>query len=175
MSTTVKWGLITGMVYVIFSLLSNLLGLAEKGGFSITTLSVNAVLLVATFYTIYSGIKEVKEQALGGYLNTGQGFKIGMGIALIASLIAFVFTLVYLKFIDPSMIDRIKEMAQDQWEKQGMTEEQIEAASKYSGIFMNSWFISLMTIVSVLFWGLIKSFAAATMLKNEPPQTVQTP
>ncbi len=175
MSTTVKWGLITGMVYVIFSLIGNLLGLAEKGGFSIMALGLNTALLGATFYTIYAGIKEAKEHSFGGYLTTGQGFKTGMGIALIASLVAFMFTLIYLQFIDPSMVDRIKEIAHTQWEKQGMSDEQIEAASKFSGFMMNAWFMSLMTIISVLFWGLIKSFAAASMLKNEAPPTAPTP
>ena len=172
MSTTVKWGLITGMVYVFFSLISNMLGLAQKGGFTMVGLAVTGGLLLATFYTIYLGIKEAKEHDLGGYLTTGQGFRIGMGIALIASVISFAFTLIYMNFIDPTMVDQIKEMAAEQWEKQGMTEEQIEAASKYSGMFMNPWVISLMTIVSVLFWGLIKSLVAASILKKEAPPTL---
>jgi len=169
MSIKVKWGLITGMVYVFFSLISNMLGIAEKGGFSVIGLAVNTLLMVVSFYTIYLGVKEVKEQELGGYMTTGQGFKAGMGIALIASLLAFAFTLIFLNFIDPSFIDKIQDMTHDQWEKQGMTEEQMEAASKMSGMFMNQWFFSLMVIVSVLFWGLIKSVVAGSMLKNEPP------
>lgn len=172
MSTTVKWGLITGMVSVFFALISNMLGLSEKGGFTLASVAITIASLGASFYTIYLGIKEAKEQNFGGYLTVGQGFKTGMGIALIAGLISFVFTLVYLHLIDPGMVDRIKEMAAAQWESQGMSEEQIEAASKYSGMFMNPWFFSLMAIVSALFWGLIQSLIAASILKKEAPPTL---
>lgn len=172
MSTTVKWGLITGMVNVFFGLIGNMLGVAEKGGFTLISVALTVASLGATFYTIYLGIKETKEEKLGGYITVGQGFKTGMGIALIGSLIGFVFTLLYLNLIDPTMVDRITEMAESQWEQQGMSEEQIEVARGYSGMFMNAWFFSLMAIVSGLFWGLIQSIIAASILKKEAPPTL---
>lgn len=173
MSTTVKWGLITGMVGVFFGLISNILGVAEKGGFTLISVTLTIASLGAAFYTIYLGIKEAKEEKFGGYLTVGQGFKTGMGIALIGSLVGFVFTLIYLHLIDPDMVGRISATAEEQWEKQGMSEEQIEAARSYSGMFMNAWFFSLMAIVSGLFWGLIQSIIAASILKKEAPVRLQ--
>ena len=172
MSTTVKWGLITGMVSVFFGLVSNMLGLSEKGGFTGMSLLLTVLSLGATFYTIYLGIKEAKEEKFGGYLTVGQGFKTGMGIALIASLISFAFSLIYLNLIDPDMVSRVTAVAEEQWEQQGMSEEQIEAARSMSGMFMNAWFFSLMAIVFGLFWGLIQSLIAASILKKEAPPTL---
>ena len=172
MSTTVKWGLITGMVYVFFSLIGNLLGVSEKGGFTGMSLALTIVSLGASFYTIYLGIKETKETKLSGYLTVGQGFRIGMGIALIASLISFAFSLIYLLVIDPDMVERIKESAIAQWEQSGMTEEQIETLSEQSAPFMTPWFFSLMGVLFGLFWGLIQSLIAASMLKKEAPPTL---
>ena len=94
MSTTVKWGLITGMVYVFFSQIGNMLSISEKGGFSGMSMLMIALTLGASLYTIYLGIKEAKEEKFGGYLTVGQGFRIGMGIALIASLLSFAFSLI---------------------------------------------------------------------------------
>lgn len=174
MSITMKWGLITGMVYVIFSLINNMLGLQDAGGFSAKAVLSNAALFGATLFTIYLGVKEARDTDGGGYMTFGQGFKSGMAISLITALIASVFTFIYLKFIDPGFLDKIMAMTQDQWEKQGMSEEQIEAAQKYSGFMMNAWAFSLIMIVSVLFWGLIKSLIAAAILKNEAPPSVPT-
>lgn len=172
MSTTVKWGLITGMVSVFIGLIGNMLGVAEKSGFTLLSISLMLASIGGTFYTIYLGIKETKEEKFGGYLTVGQGFKTGMGIALVGSLIAFVFNLIYFNLIDPGMVDRISAMAEEQWEQKGMSEEQIEAMRGYSGMFMNAWFFSLMAIVGGLFWGLIQSLIAASILKKEAPPTL---
>ena len=174
MSTKVKWGLITGAVYIIFSLINNLLGLMDEGGFTLPALLSNTALFAVTFFTIFSGIKETKEQKLGGYLTFGQGFRSGMGIALIAALIVFAFTLIYLYLIDPGTIDKVMEMTEETWEKQGMPEEQREVSRKYMAMFMTPWAFSLIAIVSCIFWGLIKSLIASSILKNEAPPTVPT-
>ena len=67
MSITLKWGLITGMVYVIFSLVSNMLGLQQGGGSS-AGLGILIYLLQwgGTFFTIYMGVKEIRDLVLEG-------------------------------------------------------------------------------------------------------------
>ena len=174
MSTKVKWGLITGAVYVIFSLINNLLGVMDEGGLSLTAMLSNAVLFGATFFTIYSGIKETRDQQMGGYLTFGQGFRSGMGMVLIASLIILAFTLIYIYLIDPGLIDKVKEMAEESWDKQGMEEDQREIARKFSAPFMTPWAFGLIAVVSCLFWGLVKSLIASSLLKKEGPPSVPT-
>ena len=98
MSTTVKWGLITGMVYVISSLISNLLGLQQGGGGSMGLgMLVNILLFGITFYTLFLGVKEVRDTELNGYLNMGQAFRSGMKIAVIAGVIGAIFSFIYMK------------------------------------------------------------------------------
>ncbi len=169
MSTTMKWGLITGMVYVIFALINNILGLQEGGGFSMTALLSNALVLGATFFTIYLGIKEVRDTQLDGFLSFGQGFKSGMAITLIAAIVSALFTFIYIKFIDPGMIDKITAMTEAQWEEQNMPEEQMAMARQWMGYFMNPMIMSLIAAVSVLFWGMVKSLIATALLKKDAP------
>ena len=166
MSTKVKWGLITGAVYVVFSLINNLLGLMDEGGFTLPALLSNTALFAVTFFTIFTGIKETKEQTLNGFITFGQGFRSGMGIALIASLIVFVFSLIYLYVIDPGMIDKVMEMTEESWDKQGMPEEQREVARKYTSMFMTPWAFSLIAIVSCIFLGPYKIFDCFSYLKE---------
>lgn len=172
MSSTLKWGLITGMVYVIFSLASNMLGLQQGSGGS-AGLGILIYLLQwgATFFTIYTGVKEIKENELGGYIDVGQAFKKGMAIALIGGLISSVFTLIYMNFIDPDMGDRILEGAEEQWDQANMPEEQREMSRKVTGIFLNPWIMAPFVIVWIALGGMIKSLIAGSILKNEAPPT----
>ncbi|HZV69479.1 MAG TPA: DUF4199 domain-containing protein [Saprospiraceae bacterium] len=172
MSTTLKWGLITGMVYIILSLATNMLGVHESGS-QMLGFGMNAIILVATFITIYMGVKEARDQDLGGYLTLGQGFLTGFKIALIAGIISAVFTLIYTKIIDPDFADKIMEGVEEQWDKAGMPEDQREMARKWTGYMMNPYVLTAISLVSALFWGLIKGLVAGAMLKKEaPPSTM---
>ncbi len=173
MSITLKWGLITGMVYVIFSLVSNMLGLQQGGGSS-AGLGILIYLLQwgGTFFTIYMGVKEIRDLELGGYINVGLAFRKGMAIALIGGLISAVFTLIYMNFIDPDMGDRILEGAEEQWDAANIPEEQREMSRKFTGIFLNPWIMAPFVIVWAALGGMIKSLIAGSILKNEAPPTV---
>lgn len=172
MSTTMKWGLITGAVYVIFSLINNLLGLSEGGGFSMIGLLSNTLLFLVTLFTIYTGVKEIRDNAFEGYLTFGQGFKSGMAIALIAAIIVAIFTYVYIAFIDPGMIDKIIATTEAQWEEQNMSDAQMDQARSMMGYFMNPFIMCLIAAVSVIFWGVIKSLVSAALLKKEAPLVI---
>ncbi|MDZ4746874.1 MAG: DUF4199 domain-containing protein [Saprospiraceae bacterium] len=173
MSITLKWGLITGMVYVIFSLVSNMLGLQQGSGGS-AGLGILIYLLQwgSTFFTIYLGVKEIRENELGGYIDIGQAFKKGMAIALIGGLISALFTLIYMNFIDPEMGDRILEGAEDQWDQANMPEEQREMSRKIMGIFLNPWIMAPFVIVWIALGGMVKSLIAGSILKKEAAPTV---
>jgi hypothetical protein len=172
MSTTMKWGLITGAVYVIFALINNILGVQEGSGFSMIGLLTNTLILAATFFTIYLGIKEIRETHLKGFLTFGEGFKSGMGIALIACIISGAFTYIYVSFIDPGLIDRVIAITEAQWEESNMPEESMDRARQMMGYMMNPMFMSLIAAVSVIFWGIIKSLIASALLKVDAPPII---
>ncbi len=178
MSTTIKWGLITGMVYVIFSLLSNMLGI--QGGSSSGAASaglgilVNFILMVVTFFTIFMGIKEVRDSDLSGFITMGQAFKSGMKIALVAGLIAGAFTVIYMTVIDPGLSDKILEGAEAQWDSMNVPEEQREFSRKITTIFTNPVIMAPFMILWVAFWGMIKSLVSGAILKRDAPPTLPT-
>jgi len=175
MSTTVKWGLITGMVYVFFSLISNMLGLQQGGGGTSNMglgMLMNVLLFAGTFYTLYLGVKECREQDMDGYMTLGQGFKAGMKIAVIAATISGIFTFIYMKFIDPDMVDRIMEASEAQFDEMNVPEEQREMSRSIAGWFLNPVLMAPFMFIWVSFWGLIKSLIAGSMLKREAPPTL---
>ncbi len=174
MSTTLKWGLITGMVYVIFTLIENMLGIQQGGGGAAGMgigFLVRTLLMVATFFTIFLGVKESRETDLNGYMTMGQGFLTGFKIALIAGVITAIFTLVYMKFIDPDITDKVMTAAEEKFDEMNVPEEQREMSRKITGMFMNPYILSAFMIVWVIFWGIIKALVAAAILKKDPPPT----
>lgn len=176
MSAALKWGLITGMVYVIFSLISTMMGIQESGGAKMgLSLLINTVMMVATFFTIYMGLKEIRDTDQGGYITVGESIRKGMKIALIAGLIIGAYTILYAKLIDPDMEARMMEAAESQWDKMGMPEEQREVSRKWAGFMMNPYALAPLMLVMVAFWGLLKSLVAGLILKKDPPMIVPPP
>lgn len=177
MSTIVKWGLITSMVYITFSLVSNLLGI-QQGGEGAGSMGLGMLFsflqFVATFFTIYLGIKETRDEDLGGYLTLSQAFKAGLKIAFIAGLIAGLFTFIYMQFIDPDMADRIMSASEEQMDEMGVPEENREMSMKFTNFMTNPIYMAAFLIIWVVFWGMIKALVAGMILKKDPPITVPT-
>ena len=172
MSIAIKWGLITGMVLVVQSLISNLLGIGQDpdAGPGMGYL-IAAIGLVATFFTIYMGIKEIRDAEMNGYMNTGLALRKGLKIALIAGLILGVFTIIYNKFIDPGITDRIIAAQEEQMIRKNMSEEQIEMGKKFLGFFKNTFFTACSVVLMTCFWAIFQSLIAGAMLKKEAPPT----
>jgi ethanolamine transporter EutH len=170
MSAAIKWGLICGAVYVISSLTSSLLGFetATKVGWMI-----NIVVFIVTLFLTYLGIKEIRDNEQNGYLTFGEGFRSGMKIALIAGVIACVFSLLNMYLINPGFMEEMRAMMDDQMSE--MPEEQAAMSKKIMGIFSNPIIASVFMIVYVAFWGLFKSLIASSILKKEAPPTFTPP
>ena len=171
MSTILKWGLITGMVYVAFSLISNLLGIQSGEGNKSLGFILYTVLMVVTFFTIYNGIKEFKQDDLNNTMTFGEGFMAGLKITLIAGAIAGVFAFIYMSFIDPDMGDKILSAAEDEWDRQNASEEQRALGRKITGYLLNPIFMTFFTILYIAFWGVLKSLLASKLLKT-PESTI---
>ncbi|MEO6132704.1 MAG: DUF4199 domain-containing protein [Saprospiraceae bacterium] len=170
MSTTLKWGLITGMVYIVFFLVTYMMGVQQSGS-KMLQFGSNTLLLFITFIPIYLGVKEARDNDLGGYLTLGQGFLTGFKIALIAGILSAIFAIIYFNFIDPDFADKLMVGIEEQWEKAGMAEEQKEMARKWTGYFMSPIAFAAFSFLGPVFWGLIKGLVAGALLKKEAPPT----
>lgn len=156
----VKYGLICGLVIVIAQLAGFLLDLQSMG----TGASIVSWLLVfaITFAIIYKGCAEHRD--IHGNISTGQGFKIGVTAGLIAGLIAGLFGVLYSEVIDPEMTERIMEAAREDWEERNMTEEQMEQAEKWAGMFSNPALAIPASIIWYSIGGMIKGPISGAIL-----------
>jgi Na+/H+-dicarboxylate symporter len=135
-------------------------------------LLIQGVLMVITFFTIYMGIKEIRDEELNGVMTTGLAIRKGMKIALIAGILAGVFSVIYTKLIDPGFIDRMMEATETKFDEMNAPESQREISRSIMKFMFNPFLTVPFTILWVCFWGLLKSLVAGSMLKKEAPPSV---
>jgi hypothetical protein len=176
MSAAIKWGLITGAVYIIHSLVLTLMGIgpgqSDPGMMGLSFL-INVILFGVTFFTVYTGVKDIRDNEMGGFIDFKSAFKSGMKIALIAALISAVFGLLNMYVINPGIMEEMNAAMEESYEK--MEPDQAEAMSKWMGFMKNPILLAFFGILWVAFWGIIKSLIAASMLKKEAPPSFPPP
>lgn len=153
-----KWGLIYGLITTIIVIVPYILEVqATWTGF---------LPLVVAIVCYVLATKEFKRDN-GGFMTFGEGFKICIVAALIAGVLRSVIQYVYVKFIDPGVTERITQAVEDEWRRQGMTEEQIQQMQGFSSGFSNPEITLVMGIVLVLLGGLIWGSIVSAINKNE--------
>ena len=106
-------------------------------------------------------------KALGGGISYGQALGIAVASAFVASVITAVFTFILYKFIDPGLIDQIRLASEEQLYQRGMPDEQIDAALAVTSKFQTPEIISVMSVFSLTFMGLIIGAVTAIFTKKQ--------
>ncbi len=123
----IRYGLILGLILIIISIIFEFLNLEFK-----TQQNLNYGSFIFVLAAIILAHKAFKEGG-DGFMSLGQGIGIGTLLSVISGVISGIFTYVYLKFIDDSMLQEIKDLQIEGMEKQGMSDAQIEQAMEYAG------------------------------------------
>jgi hypothetical protein len=158
-----KYGIIIGLVFIIYGMIIEFLGLDIEIAQKFNYLSY--VFLVIGLVLAHKAFKEGGD----GFMSIGQGLKIGMLISLVAGLLSAIFTYAYIKFIDDSMLTKIKDLQIEKMEEQGMDDAQIEQAMEIAGKFMSAEMIPVWAILGMLFIGFILSLIVSLFTKKANP------
>lgn len=146
----IRYGLILAGVSVAYFLIATLLGLntTEGPGQWASLIFVVVVLVLAHQY--------YKEKG-DGFMSYGQGMGIGFFATLISSTISSLFTYVYIKFIDATWIEQLKEMQLEQLEERGMSDDEIEMAMSMMDMFTTPGSIFIFGVIGGVIGGVIIS------------------
>lgn len=159
-----NYGLLLGAVSVIFAFMLYTLDMHYQGGFGV--MAVSALLSLAA---IIIGLIQFKK-ANGGYMSFGQGFKIGIGICLIAGIIGIIFNQIMQNVIDPDMMAKAMEYQEGQLIERGLTPQQASDQMEMGKQFAEPmWQITFGLIGSVLF-GVLLSIVPALVIKKAKPE-----
>ncbi|QSE95907.1 DUF4199 domain-containing protein [Fulvivirga lutea] len=160
-SVSIKWGLILGIISIALFLT---IAIAQLQGNS----AIQWFGYIPAILLIFLAHKEFKEQG-DGFMSYGQGLGIGTLIVAISSAISSVFAYVYIKFIDPTYMDIVKELQVEEMMNSGMSDAEIEQALEFSQGFMTPGFIMIMAFLVSVFFGFLISLVVSAITKNNNP------
>ena len=159
----IKYGIIMGLIFIVLGMIFQFLDLDME------TLQIvgntNYVVLIIGIVLAHKAFKEGGD----GYLSMGQGLGIGTLISLIGGALSGVFSYIYIKFIDDSMLTKIKDFQIEKMEDQGMDDATIEKSMEMIGKFMSAEMIPVWSVLGMLFIGFILSLIVSLFTKKANP------
>lgn len=160
-SVGLRYGVINGLIQVMYFLILTTAGLAVSGGFAPW---VGFLISIVVLFLAHKYFKENGD----GYMTYGQGIGIGFWTGLVSAGISSIFTYIYAK-IDPGYIASIREKAVHDMEAQGQSQQQIDTAMKFVEMFTSAEAILGMGLVFGVL-GMIVIALIVSIFTQKPPE-----
>jgi len=128
-SVGIKYGLILAGISTVYFLGMTFAGIDMTQG---PGRWVSFIFYLAIIFLAQQNFKEEGD----GFMPYGKGIGISFWIGLVSSVAYSIFFYVYVKFVDSSFIENMKNVQMEQMQERGMSQEQIDQAMQISGAFM---------------------------------------
>ncbi|WP_020606302.1 DUF4199 domain-containing protein [Spirosoma spitsbergense] len=157
--TALKWGLITGIALVVYSIILYTLDQTTNGALSLVIYGILIGGLIV-------GMREYRTNN-GGYMTYGEGMGLGALLSAIAGLLSSAFTVFYTQIIDPGFQERIVGQVRDQMEQQGkMSDEQIDQAIEWMQKFQSPGLQFMFGLLGTILIGVVLSLIIAAFIRR---------
>ncbi len=160
-STVLTWGLYLGIASIVFTLIQSYGGLLGNTTIGLLWYVIMIVMVVL-------GIKNYKEKQNDGYIKYSQGLGLGTLIGLFGGVVYGAFIYVFYAIIDPSVHEKIIAITQEKALEQGASEAGLEQAEGIMNIMLSPAVMSVMVVISAVFWAFVFSLIISAILKKDP-------
>ena len=161
--TILVFGSIASLVLLLF-----ILGLTFLNWHSAT---VGYTAMVIAFSFIYVGIRTYRENYNAGVISFGKAFRIGLGIAFLASTSYVVFWMIDYTWFMPDFMDKYAAVMVKQAHESGLTgaalDKKLAGINQMKELYKSKIMVILFTYLEVLPVGLIITLLAALILKRK--------
>lgn len=164
MKSAMTFGLITGLVVVVYTLL-----LYMTDSYLTKNSFLGILQWVFIAIGIYWGIKSYRDQYEGGYITYGKSLGLGALISVFAGVIMGIFTYLLYVVIDPELMEKSIKLAQEEMLRSGLSEERVAAATKLQQQFTSPIIMLISSVFSMAFFGTIISLVVSIFTKREKP------
>lgn len=156
------YGLITGVAMIIIMLLLHLANLYMTPG-------LQYLIYIGTIVGMYLGIVNYRDKILNGYITYGGAFYSGFLIGLFSTILYVIFFFIYIKFINPGMIDDMMTMARQKLEEKAgdLSEDQMDMAMSMQAKFMSPPMLALFGLIGNLIFSTIIALILAIVTKKQ--------
>ena len=156
-----NYGLILGGISVVYSILLWVLGQTMNKPLSY-------VGMLFTIGVMFYGTKEYRDKHLGGFMTYGKAFTSNFLIGLYSAIIGTIFAFVLFKYLDPKLLETIKETAIEtaMQKNPSVTQEQLESSMSF---FMSPVFFTISALLGGAFFAAILALLVSIFHKKELP------
>jgi len=161
LKNAMNFGAMLGLATMIESFIFQLLKV--RGGFTSQIL----MMVVLTVFIVLGCMQYRKSN--NGYMSYGQGLGQGVLISFFGSILLGFFTYVFFKYASPESLKEIIDLAQEQLEDQGLSEDQVDMAMQMQSKIMTPGIMGITMILTNTFLGTIISLISSAVLKKENP------
>jgi hypothetical protein len=162
-STGVRFGLIGAVLSIVYFLILSVAGLAgSKGVWSWIGYLITAAV-------IFFAHKYYKENA-DGFMSYSQGIGIAAWIGLVSAVISSIFMYIYIKFVDTTFVETIKQTQLDAMQQKGMSDQQIDQTMKIASMFMTPEAIFLFALIGGIAATIIIGLIVTIFTQKKNPQ-----
>lgn len=156
-----RYGLFTGLVSIVYSLILFLADLNLNRGLG----AISYVILIIGIVLAY---REFKKENLG-YMSYGQGLGIGTLLGIITGVMSGIFIYVYVSFVDPTFLEKVREAQIIELERQNYSDEQIEQALAMAERFTGPAMMAIFAVVGSIILAFLFSLVIAAIMRNSRP------
>ena len=162
--TWLNYGLITAVILIVFELVFYVLDLPRE-----------SYIKLISYLVFIGGIiwaaKSYRDIHADGLISYGKSFTIGFMTGLLASLIVAIYTFVFLKYFDVTIIPEALEQAElKMLENQNLTDDQIDQALAITKRFMTPAMMALVALLwNTLIVAIISLIASIFIKKEDTP------
>ncbi len=164
-----KQALTYGIYYAILSILISIIMYATGSMMSKAVSTVSMVIMVVAIVLIQLHYRK----STGGFVTYGQSLVIALLSMVFAAIPIAIFTFILYKFIDPSLIEQLRLVAEERLVEQGnLSQEQIDTALSFSSKFQTPVTIALSQFINLPLTGLIIGAISSIFIKKESPDKI---
>ncbi len=161
----IQYGLFYGAGLILFSLITYAMGKHLDGGYD--SILITAAVIITC---IVLGIKKFKKEN-NDFLYFGQAIKIGVGIAILGTLLSIVYNQVFINFIEPDFMEQVYLKAEQTLLDAGFSDEQIESNIAMQKKMSNPLISSAMGILFFAFIGFVISAITGAIMQRREEDT----
>jgi len=164
----VRYGLIGGLIFIIYNLAATTLGLLDFSNMGM--IALNAVIgLAITVVIIALAIAAHRKEDLGGFISFKQAFAVGFFTILIAGIISAIWGFIYANYINPEFYVEMIENMEVYFEKLGLNDDQIAEAIEKTEKRMQPGRMFISGLLNSVIGGAIFSAITGAIMKRNPP------
>lgn len=167
--TVTRYGVIGSLVFIIYSLVTNLVGFGRPSGGFIAIFANLGIIITIGITIMAIAANSFKKEHGRGAISFNQAFKVALLTAVFVLLVTTAFNYFYMTFIEPDLVETLKEETIEMMETYDLPQEQIDASLER---FDTAY--SLKSQLQNMGWSVIfNAFIAAIIgliIKKEPEQ-----